>query len=308
MALATVACAQDAWPTKPVKLVVPSSPGGGTDAYGRVLALGLTETLGQQVVVENRPGASGNIGAELVARSAPDGSTLLVSANASISIGPHLYKNLSFDVERDFVPIARGVRAPLAFCVQPSIPAKTLAEFLALGKREPDKYAHGSAGNASPTYLGVRMLEELSGARFLHVPYKGMGQAYQGFLGGAIHFMLPDVATSLPHIRSGKATPLAVTDKTRHVPNVPTLAEAGFPLDIPGTFSVLAPAATPPAIVQRISAEVLKAMRLPSIAEKLDGLALIPIFDTPAEFAAALKKEREMWGAVIRRNGITAEQ
>lgn len=301
--------AQDAWPTRPVRLVVPSSPGGGTDAYARVLAQGLGEILGQQIVVENRPGASGNIGAEVVVKAASDGYTLLVSANASIAIGPHLYKNLSFDVERDLVPIARGARGPVAICVQASFPVRTMAELLAAGKREPDKWSYGSPGTGTPIYLGIRILEETSGAKFLHVPYKGMGQVYQGFLSNSIQFMFPDVASALPHIRAGKAIPLAVSERIKALPNVPTFAELGLPsmIDL-ASFSVLGPAALPPAIVQRISAEVLRVMKVPAVAERLDALVLIPVFDTPAEFAASLKKEREMWGALIKRNGITAEQ
>jgi tripartite-type tricarboxylate transporter receptor subunit TctC len=307
--LVAVARAQDAWPTKPVRLVVPSSPGGGTDAYARVLAQGITELLGQQVVVDNRPGASGNIGAEVAAKAPADGHTLLVSANASIAIGPHLYKNLSFDVERDFVPIARGVRSPVALCVQPVVPIRSLAELLAAGKRDPDKMSYGSPGTGSPVYLGMRILEEVSGARFLHVPYKGMGPVYQGFLSGSIQIMFPDVASSLPHIRAGKAIPLAVSEKIKPLPNVPTFTELGYPsmLDL-ASFSVLGPVAIPQAMVQRISAEMLRVMRVPAVAERLDALVLIPVFDTPADFAVSLKKERDMWGALIKRNGITAEQ
>jgi tripartite-type tricarboxylate transporter receptor subunit TctC len=283
---------------------VPSSPGGGTDVYARLLAQGLGEALKQQFVVENRPGASGNIGAEAVAKSAPDGYTFLVSANPALTVNPSLYKNLPYNAERAFAPITRGVIAPMVIAVHASVPVKTLAELVALGKREPGKLSFGSAGTGSPTYLGVRMLEELTGAQFLHVPYKGVGQAYQDLLGGQLKFMFPDVASVLPHIRSGKVVALAVTNKTAQLPNTPTLAEAGFPLEVFTSFSVVAPAGTPPAIVRRMATEITSAMKSPATAEKLSGQVLLPVFDTPEQFGVALKKERDTWAEFIRRNNV----
>src|SRR5438477_4473874 len=162
---AASAHAQEAWPSRPVKFIVPSSPGGGTDLYARQLAQALSEPLKQQFIVDNRPGASGNIGAEAAAKSAPDGYTFLVTANPAIAVNPSLYKNLQYNAERDFVPVARGVVAPLVICVHPSVPARTLAELVALGKRDPGKLSFGSAGTGSPTFLGIRMLEEVSGAK-----------------------------------------------------------------------------------------------------------------------------------------------
>jgi tripartite-type tricarboxylate transporter receptor subunit TctC len=296
--------AQDVWPARAVRLVVPSSPGGGTDVFARLLAQALGEALKQQFVVENRPGASGNIGADVVAKSAPDGYTFLVSANPALTVNPSLYKNLPYNAERDFVPIARGVIAPMVFAVHSSVPARTLAELVAIGKREPGKLSFGSAGTGSPTYLGVRMLEEVTGAQFLHVPYKGVGNAYQDLLGGQLKFMFPDVASALPHIRSGKVVALAVTARTSQLPNTPTIAEAGFALDVFTSFSVVAPAGTPPAIVRRIAAEITKAMKSPAMAEKLDQQVLVPVFDTPEQFAASVKKERDGWAEFIRRNNV----
>src|SRR5262249_20575055 len=161
-----------------------------------------------QFVIDNRPGASGNIGAEAVAKSPADGYTFLVSANPALTVNPSLYKSLPYNAERDFAPVARGVIAPQVICAYPSLGAKTLADLIAMGKREPGKIPFGSAGTGSPTYLGVRMLEEVSGARFVHVPYKGVGQAYKDLLGGDIKFMFSDVATIIPHIRSGKVIAL----------------------------------------------------------------------------------------------------
>jgi tripartite-type tricarboxylate transporter receptor subunit TctC len=298
--------AQESWPSRPVKLIVPSSPGGGTDVFARILAQALSEGLKQQFVVDNRPGASGNIGAAAVAKAAPDGYTFLVSANPALSVNPALYRNLPYDAERDFAPVTRGVMAPMVFVVHPSVKAQSLADLVALSKN--DRLAFGSAGTGSPTFLGVRMLEEKSGGKFTHVPYKGVGPAFQDLLGGQIQFLFPDIASAISHVRAGKLRALAVTQKSALLPGTPTLAEAGYPLDVFTSFSVVAPAGTPAAIVQRLSAEIGNAMRSGPVAAKLDAQALIPVFDTPAEFAASLKKERDGWAAFIRRNAIEADQ
>ena len=300
--------AQDAWPTRSVRLVVPSSPGGGTDLYARLLAQGLAEALKQQFIVDNRPGASGNIGAEIAARAAPDGYTFLVSANPALVINPSLYKNLPYNAERDFTPVARGVISPLVFASHPSVPVKTLPALAALGKREPGKLPYGSAGAGSTTNLVVKLLEEAAGARFVHVPYKGIGQATQGLLSGETAFMASDIGPVLPHIRSGRVRALAVTERTPQLPGTPTLAEAGYPrIEAYASFSVVAPTATPSAIVQRLSAEIIKVMKSPSTKERLEGQGFIPVLDTPEAFAVSLKKERAMWADVIRRNNIVAD-
>jgi tripartite-type tricarboxylate transporter receptor subunit TctC len=297
--------AQDAaWPLKPVRFIVPSSPGGGTDIYARLLAQSLGATLKQQFVVENRPGASGNIGAAAAAKSAPDGYTFMVTANPALSINPSLYRDLPYDAEHDFAPITRGVMAPMVIVASPSLQAKTLAELVALGKSQPGKIAYASAGTGTPLYLGVRMLEEKTGASYTHVPYKGAGAAYGDLLGGQVQFMFPDVASAISHIRSGKLRPLAVTHATPLLPGVPTVAEAGFPLEVLTSFSVVAPAGTPDPVVHRMSAEIARAMRTPAVAEKLAAQMLLPVYDSPEEFRASLKTERAGWAAFIRRNNI----
>src|SRR3954463_4637174 len=296
------------WPARPVRIVVPSSPGGGTDVYARLIAQALGESLKQQFIVENRPGASGNIGAAAVAKSAPDGYTFLVSANPALAVNPSLYRKLPYNAERDFAPVTRGVMAPMVLALSPSVAVRSLSELVALGKNDPGKLSYGSAGTGSPTFLGVRMLEENTGARFTHVPYKGVGAGYQDLLGGQIGFMFPDVASALSHIKAGKLKALAVTQATTQLPGVPTFPEAGFPLDVITSFSVVAPAGTPAAIVQRMNAEIGRAMRSHAVAEKLEAQVLVPVFDTPEEFAASLKKERDGWSAFIRRNNIQPDQ
>ena len=299
--------AQDAWPSKPVRLIVPSSPGGGTDVYARLLAQGLSDGLKQSFLVENRPGASGNIGAAAAAKSAPDGYTFLVSANPALSVNPSLYPDLPYNAERDFTPVTRGVMAPMVLVVHPS-QSKSLGELVATGKSQPGKLAFGSAGTGSPTFLGVRMLEENSGAKFTHVPYKGVGAGYADLLGGQIQFMFPDVASALSHIQAAKLRALAVTQATPLLPGVPTLDMAGFALEVFTSFSVVAPAGTPTPVVGRMAAEIARAMRSPAIAEKLNAQVLVPVFDTPEQFAASLKKERDGWAAFIRRNAIQSNQ
>jgi tripartite-type tricarboxylate transporter receptor subunit TctC len=306
---AAAAPAQEHWPERPIRFVVPSSPSGGTDLYARLLAQALAVPLGEQVIVENRPGGGGNIGAVAVAKAPPDGTTFLVSGNPSLVINPALYKDLPYDAERDFAPVARGVVNPLVLCVLPQVPARSVAELAALGRRDPETLAFGSAGSTTATYFGVRLLEEASGARFIHVPYKGAGQAYQALLGGQVKFMMPDLGSAMPHIRSGKLVPLAVTYPTRMLPGVPTMADAGFPeSDVNAVFSVVAPAATPRAIVERMNAHINAAMKTPWLAGKLEEATFIPVFETPAEFAATLRRDRAKWAAIARRLDLKGER
>jgi tripartite-type tricarboxylate transporter receptor subunit TctC len=303
--LAGPAWAQADWPTRPVTLVVPSSPGGGTDTYGRILAQALTEQIKQTFVVENKPGASGAIGATTVAQAVPDGTTLLVASNSSLGINPALYKTLGYDVFRDFAPVSRGVIAPMVIVAHPSAGVKTMAELMERGKREPEKLFYGSAGNGSPLYIGVRMLEAATGARFSHVPYKGAGAAYADLLAGRLQFMLTDLASVRPHIDAGKLLALSITDKSALLPAVPTFAEAGFPgIKAFTSFSVLVPAKVPPALVKRIAAEVARAMKNPATAARLEQQALLPVFDTPESFAASLKEEQQNWATFIRQQNI----
>jgi len=295
------------WPARPVKLIVPSSAGGGTDFYARLLAQGLGEALRQQFVVENLPGGSGNVGAAAAARAAPDGYTFLVSPDPALTVNQSLYKKLPYKPERDFAPVARGVTVPLVICVQRQLGIHTLAELVERGKRAPRSLTYGSSGSGAPNALAVRIIEEASGARFLHVPYRGMGMALPALLAGQIDFLLPDVAIAGPHIKSGRLIAIALTHRTNQLPAVPTIAEAGFPdFTMPSNFSVVAPAGTPRPIVERMNAEINKAMRT-TLAEKLESHAFIAQFETPDEFAAALARDRAYWAAFIRRADIVPD-
>lgn len=299
------ALAQATYPAKPVKFVNSFPPGGPSDILARSVADVLQSSLKQPFVVENKPGASGAIGATAVAQAAPDGSTLLVASNSSLGINPALYKTLAYDVFRDFAPVSRGVIAPMVIVAHPSAGVKTMAELMERGKREPEKLFYGSAGNGSPLYIGVRMLEAATGARFSHIPYKGAGAAYADLLAGRVQFMLTDLASVRPHVDAGKLIALAITDKSALLPAVPTFAEAGYPgIKAFTSFSVLVPAKVPPPLVKRIAAEVAKAMKNPATAARLEQQALLPVFDTPEQFAAALKEEQQNWGSFIRAHNI----
>ena len=296
--------AQEVWPARSVRLIVSSSPGGGTDLYARMLAQALGDVFKQQFVVENRPGASGNIGAAAVAKSVPDGYTFLVSANTSLTINGSLYKNLSYEAERDFVPIMRAF-APLVLVVHPATKARSLAELIDLGKREPGKISFGSAGTGSTTYLGVRMLEEKTGARFLHVPYKGVGPAYQDLLAGQLNFLFPDVASALSLIKAGKIVPIASEQRTPLLPGLPTMAEAGAPdVTTNSSFSLVAPTGTPTALIERMHRELVTITKSAAFAAKLESQGLVGEVDSLPALAASMKKERDSYAAFIKRNGI----
>jgi len=285
---------------------VASSPGGGTDTFARVLGVSLGEVLGQQVVIENRPGASGNIGAAAVAKSSPDGYNFLVSANTTVTINSSLFKGLSYDPERDFVPVAR-VFSPLVLVVQPTAGIKTLKDLIAASQKDPGKWSFGSAGTGSTTYLGVKLLEEKTGAKFLHVPYKGVAPAFQDLLGGQIQFMMPDVTAALPFIKSGKLVPLAVEQRSALLPGVPSFADAGLQeVNTQTSFSLVAPMGTPAAVVERLHKEWTALTKTPALASKLESLGLVPDTENLTGLNASLKKERDFYAAFIKRNGIVA--
>jgi tripartite-type tricarboxylate transporter receptor subunit TctC len=259
-------------------------------------------------VVDNRAGASGNIGAAATAKSPPDGYTFMVTSNASIAIGPGLYASLPFDAERDFTPIAQGVFAPMVVVAHAGSGIRTLAQLIQRGKQKPGESFYGSAGVGTSPFLGVKMLESLTGAKFEHVPYKGVAPAYQDLISGRLQFMYPDLASIQPFIRSGQVVALAINRETDLLPNVPSFEKAGVNgMAAHTTFSVVGPAGVAPNIVAKLSATINTAMKSPAFASRLKELALIPIFDTPAEFAANLKKERDYWAVFISRNGIKPE-
>jgi tripartite-type tricarboxylate transporter receptor subunit TctC len=301
------ALAEEPWPARPVKLVVPSSPGGGTDFFARILAQALGDAMKQQFIVDNRPGASGNVGAQVVASAPRDGYTFLIASNASIAINPVLFSKLTYDAERDLAPVARGVMAINVLLANPATGLKSVNDLVGQAKRQPETLAFGSAGTGTSLYLGVRMIEEAGGVKFIHAPYKGVAPAYQDLLAGRLQFMYTDLASALPYAGSGRLTALAADRKTPLLPGIATFAEAGWPgIDSPTSFSVMAPSGTRPAVVQRMAVEIAKALKM--LAPRLEQQGLVPVFDSPVEFAADLARERASWASFIKRNGITADQ
>lgn len=294
------------YPNRVIRLVVPSSPGGGTDIIGRIIAQKLSEQLGQQVVVENRAGAGTIIGNEAVAKSAPDGYTLLMGLS-TLAINPSMYAKLPYDALRDFAPISQAVSAPNILTLHPSVPAKTVKEFIALAKAKPGSITFGSAGMGTSPHLSGELLKTLAKIDIVHVPFKGSGQSIISQLAGEIAANFPSVPTALPYIKADRLRGLGVTTskRTQALPDVPSIAEAGVPgYEATQWFGVLAPAGTPRAIVERLHQETLRALRSAEVKERITGEGMEVVASTPEEFAAYIKSETEKWKKVIKSAGI----
>jgi tripartite-type tricarboxylate transporter receptor subunit TctC len=307
-ALAVPGTAAAAYPDKPIRLIVPFPPGGATDVIGRVMAMRLTTALGQSVIVDNRGGASGNIGADAVAKAAPDGYTLLLGAVTSHSINATLEKaTIKYNFEKDLVPVAIVGSVPLVFVVHPSVPVKTLKELIAYAKSKPGELSFASSGAGGPQRLAGEMFKRAAGVDMMHVPYKGSGPAMTDLIGGQVLTMVETVPAALPHIKAGKLRPLAVTTAQRisMLPDVPTAGEAGLPgFEVGSLFGILAPAGTPREIVARLNTEVLKLLALPEVKEQLLAQGAYAMSTTPEQAAARIHQEVEMWAGVIREANV----
>jgi len=299
-----------AYPEKPVRLVVPSVPGGGTDTTMRMIAPKLGELLGQQVVLENRGGAAGNIGAEIVARAPPDGYTLLALI-ASHTINPHIMSKVAFDLERDFTPISLAVTLPNVLVSNPSLPVKTLKELIVFAKARPGQLQYASAGYGSNPHLMMELFTSMAGVKMLHVAYKGAGPAFTDVIAGHVHMMAGNILNALPHIRNGRIRAYGVTSATRSsgAPEIPTLAEAGVPgYEAVQWFGLAAPAGTPREIVNRLHVAVVQALSDPVLSKRFvnDGADPRPS-KSPEEFAAFMRSEYKKWGQVVKSAGIKPE-
>jgi tripartite-type tricarboxylate transporter receptor subunit TctC len=306
-AFSGAATAQDAWPSKPIRLIVTFPPGGLLDVVSRMLAPKLTETLGQQVVVENRPGANGNIGGELAARSAPDGYTLLATSADMVAVNPYLYK-MSFDPAKDLEPITQMVRLSMMIVAGPQYPAQNAKELVAHLKTRPGQ-SYGTPGKGSAPHLIGEAFRVETGVQINHVPYKGLAAALTDLMGGQIDLVV-DAGVSLPNVRAGKLKLLAVAGKSRlaEFPDVPTLAESGIAgFDSDTTFVMMAPAGTPKPIVDRVNAEVVKLLRSDEFTERLKKMNLGAVANSPAEARANLQADHVRLGKVIREAGIKLE-
>lgn len=308
-ALAAGAAGAQNYPTKPVRLVVNFPPGGAADILARALATSLAASLGQPVVVENRPGANGNIGADAVAKADKDGYTLLLSSGGAITVNPFLYSKMPFDPERDLVPVAAVARVLVYLLVHPSVPANTVPEFIAFAKANPGKLAYGSAGAGSSPHLAGEMFTRRAGIQATHVPYRGAAPALTDLLAGQVQFMF-DPGPGLRHAKEGKLKLLAVGSLRRapQWPEVPTLAEVGMPgFDADTVFAVYAPAGTPPAVVERLHREINKALADKRVLEAIDGIGGQPTPMSRAELIEHQDRDRARFGAFIRDAGIRVE-
>jgi tripartite-type tricarboxylate transporter receptor subunit TctC len=309
LALALPAAAQTRYPVKPVRFIVPSAAGGGTDIIARAIAQKLSEALGQQFVVENKPGAGQMIGLEAAAKAPADGHTIVMSAS-TLAINPVMYKKVPYDPVRGFAPITQAASLPNVLVVHPSLPVKSVAELIALAKREPGKLAYASAGIGTSPQMSVELLKSLAGIDMLHVPYKGTTPGVVDLLAGQVSVMAPNVLTVLPHVKAGKLRPLAVTSARRSevLPDVPTIAEAGVPgYESVQWYGVLAPAGTPRDIIQRLHAEIVRALRAGDVRERLAADGAEPVGNSPEEFAAFIRAEIVKWAAVAKAAGIQPE-
>lgn len=299
------------YPNKPIRLIVPYPAGGSGDIVGRAIAQKMSENLGQQVLVDNRPGASGNIGTEAVARSAPDGYTLLLATDIQFAISPALGLKLPYDPEKDFEPISLVAFVELILAAHPSLPANNVRELVAAAKASPGKYNYASTGPGSTHHLSIELLKALGGFNITHVPYKGSSQALPDLISGQVQLMQLGVPQTLPHLRAGRLKALAVGSAKRLavVPDVPTVAESGFPgYEANNSWDLFTPAGTPRDVVAKLHAEVVRVVALRDVRERFLASGLEPVGSTPEELSVRLRKDREKWAKVVRDTGIKVEQ
>jgi tripartite-type tricarboxylate transporter receptor subunit TctC len=301
--------AAESYPDRPVRFIVPFPPGGGTDAFARITGAKLAEQWSQQVIIDNRSGAQGNIGTALGARATPDGYTILLAQQGALTINPHLYSSPGFDTRRDFAAVSRGMATASVLVVHPSVAAKTMKELAQLAKQNPGKLTFAS------TASGQQLLGELfkltTGTDMVHVPYKGAGPAIIDLLGGNVGVMFSNPATTVPQVKAGKLRALAVlgTKRNEALPDVPTAVEAGFPelSDVLEWYGVVAPAATPRAIIVKLNAAVVRALNSPDVIARLDAIGQSSAPSTPEEFAAQIRTDFERWGKVVKASGAKVD-
>jgi tripartite-type tricarboxylate transporter receptor subunit TctC len=301
------AIAAEPYPVKPIRMIVGFAPGGGTDLTARPVAQKLSELLGQQVIVENRPGAAGNIATEQVARAAPDGYTLLMGTIAALAINPSLYGNLRFDPETDLAPVIQVVDATNVLALHPSVPAGSVKELIALAKEK--SLSAGSSGVGATGHLAIELFNLMAGVKLVHVPYKGGGPAMGDLVGGQVQLIFATTASAIPHIKSGRIKGIAVTTAKRSalLPDLPTVSEAGLAgFDANNWYGLVVPAKTPRAIIDQLNAEVTKVLN-PDLRTTLFNQGLDPAPGTPEQFGGYIKSERTKWARVIKESGAKAE-
>jgi tripartite-type tricarboxylate transporter receptor subunit TctC len=309
-AFLSFSAAAQSYPSKPIRLIVPFAAGGGNDNVARLVGKRLADGLGQPVLVDNRPGAGGVVGAELAAKSAPDGYTLFLGGVGSHAINPNLHEKLPYDPIKDFAPVALLAQAPLVLVVHPSVPANSVAELTAYARAHPGKLNFASNGNGSSSQLAAVMFDSMAGVEMVHVPYKGLSPALADLLSGQVQLMFSSVVAILPHIKAGKLRGLAVTGAKRlaSLPELPTIAESGLPgYEASSWYGILAPAGTPREIVARLNAELTKALEQPEVRASLLAEGAEPVGGSPEAFAAHIRAEKERLGKLIRDAKIRLE-
>jgi len=293
-------------PTKSIRLVAPSTPGDAPDVIARLVAERLSAALGQQVVVENRPGAGGVVGSEIVAKSAPDGYTLIMGNAGSHGINAAVYSKLPYDILKDFAPVSQIAVAPNIFVVNPGLPVTTIPEFIAYAKARPGQLSYASGGNGSSSHMSMELLKSMAGIDVVHVPYKGSTPALTDVISGQDAVMSVNMPPAVPHVKSGRLRALAVTTRSRtpSMPDLPTVAESLPGYETVAWFGVLAPAGTPKDVVNRLSMEIAKIARSPDMRERLEGMGAEPVGGTPEEFGAVMARDIAKWTALAKSVGI----
>jgi tripartite-type tricarboxylate transporter receptor subunit TctC len=314
LTLMLAACAgptfADAYPSQPIRLVVGVPPGGSNDLVARVIGLQLSKQLGQSVVVDNKGGAGGNIGAEFVAHAAPDGYTLFLSVIGTMAINPSLYRKLPFDSVNDFATISQLTSMPQVMLVHPSIPASNVREFIAYAKANPGRINFASGGNGTATHLAGELFKSMAGIEMTHIPYKGNGPATVDLLGGRVAVMFDQIATAMPMVRDGRLHGLGVSTATRSpaAPELPTISESGLPgYDVTTWHGLVAPAGTPPAIIERLHREVVTAINSAEVKSSFAAAGIIPVSSSPEAFKAFTILERERWRPIVKASGATLD-
>ena len=306
---AVVAAAQD-YPSKSIRLMVPAAPGGGADFLARIVGLKLSEAMGQPVVIDNRAGASGTIAADLTAKSAGDGYTVLMGQSTSIVIAPQIYQKLNYDTLRDLKPVTLVAEVPNVLVVHPSVPANSVKDLIALAKAKPGMLNFGSSGNGAPTHLAGEMFKTATATRLVHVPYKGAGPAANALIAGEIQVMFAPIVSVLPHVKSGRLRALAVTSAARSaaVPELPTLAESGLTgYDISSWFGLFVPSSTPDAVVEKLYRETARLLKTQDVIDRFSKEGAEPVGSTPANFSSYVRQEYVKYAKVIKDNGIKAD-
>ena len=309
LVLAGSALAQ-AWPTKPVRLIVPFPPGGSADILARAIGQKLGDGLGQQVIIDNRPGAGTAIGAEATAKAAPDGYTIMLGTVSSHAINPALNPGLKFDPIKDFAPVSLVASIPFALIVHPSLPVNSARDLIALAKAKPGSLNYSSAGNGTSNHLAGELFKSMTGTFMVHIPYKGSAPALNDLIAGQVQLMYDLVLTAAPHVKSGAVRALAVTGRERSaaLPGVPTVAESGVPgYEVTAWFGFFAPAGTPVAVVNTLNAETVKAMRLQDLRDRLGSQGAEALTSTPEQFSGYVKDELTKWTRVVKASGMKAD-